>query len=249
MSKRKELYKEKLELPVLDSLVHLDCPECHTPIKSENINLDKGIAKCHHCDALFDYEMSLPPIRRKPEVYLPKGVEVLRLRNELEIKYKWRKNMSNFMLFFTLFWNGLLLPFVISVILSGQWHMLIFLSLHLAVGLGFLYHSIANLINMTYVTANNTQLSIEHGPIRMPFNSNIDIPVDQIHQIYVEKYSNGSTNGVPNIVYRVKAILTNSQQIVLAKGFKNTAPAHYLEQELEYFLGIDDERVTNEVIP
>ena len=34
--------------------VKLDCPACdHKKTKSLSVNIDKGVAKCHYCEAIF----------------------------------------------------------------------------------------------------------------------------------------------------------------------------------------------------
>ena len=84
---------------------HLKCPSCATDIQSKDINIELALAKCSNCHAVFSIQEELPPpVRQKPEVFLPNEMEVLKLRSELEILMKWRKTSSiGFLMFFTIF--------------------------------------------------------------------------------------------------------------------------------------------------
>ncbi len=240
-------YKERVQTPFPETILKLDCPSCSTPIKAENINIDNTLAKCEHCDTIFNFEKDIPSRRLKPEVLLPSGMEVLKLRSELEIQYKWRKRKNDgFQSFFTIVWNAMLLPFALGAIMSGQLIILLFMSAHLIIGMKLLYDFIASIINTTYVTADENSLSIEHRPLRKLKKTNNDIPVDDIKQIFVEKYVSGRVNTKVLHAYSVNVVLKNNRKIRFIDGLKHPEQAQYIEQEIEWFLGIDDERVRGE---
>jgi len=245
--KDKYEYKEKIKTPFPQTIIHLDCPECNTPVKAQNINLDKTTAKCDHCDSIFNFENEMPPYRAKPEVFLPKGIEVLKLRSELEIQYKWRKTVnSGFMTLFTIIWNAMILPFAIGAILSGQIMVLLFMSVHLIAGISLMYNLFSNLLNTTYVSVDENQLSIEHRPLRQPFGGDTYVPVEEIDQVYINRYVSSRTNGVPNYAFGVTVIEKSGKKNQVLKGLKHPDQARYIEQEIEFFLGIDDRKVRGE---
>ncbi|MEM9822337.1 MAG: hypothetical protein AAF985_14740 [Bacteroidota bacterium] len=228
--------------------MQLECPNCQSTIHSEDINLEKLIAKCHDCHAVFAFEEKLNMERafRRPEIFLPKGMEILKLRSELEIQVSWRSSLQTGLVFFTIFWNIIVLPFAIFAILSGQIVMLLGLSLHLLVGIGMLYYIITTIFNTTFITASPRRLHIEHRPLRVPFYPDRDIEVMDIEQIYVDKYKRSETNGRPDYAYSVEAILKNQQHVRLVKGLQYPDQALYIEQEVERFLEIKDRPVTEE---
>jgi len=227
--------------------MHLNCPDCQEHIQAENMNLVKTIAKCKHCDSIFNFEERLDlevPVR--PEIFLPRGMEVLKLRSELEIQISWRDTLSTFLVVFAIFWNAIVLPFAAFAIISGELIMLLFLSAHLAVGLGLLYYIITTILNTTFVTVDSRHLFIEHRPLRFPFYPNRDIPVDDIDQIYVDKYVKSTTNGRPDYAFAVEAILKNKEHVRIVKGIQHPDQALYIEQEVEHFLQIPDRPVAEE---
>ena len=149
-------------------------------------------------------------------------------------------------MFFTVLWNGMLLPFVAGAIMSGELMMLLGISLHLIVGMSLLYYVMTILINTTYVTIDEKILSIEHRPLKLPFYGDTEVSSKDVDQVFVKKYESSRTNDVPNYAYSVNAILKDKDEIQLLKGLKHADQAQYIEQEIEFFLKIDDKPVPGE---
>ncbi len=230
------------------AFTHVKCPSCSTAIHSKDINIDLALAKCSHCHAVFSIQAELPVFERnKPEVFMPNEMEVLKLRSELEIIMKWRKTSSlGFLLFFTIFWNGILLPFAIGAIISGELGILMGLSVHLIIGLCLAYYVFTCLINTTFLTVNEYRLHIEHKPLPLPFYPDRDIPVQDIKQVFVEKYVASKSNGTPNHAFAVVVELKDHKRVKIIKGLHHPDQALYVEQEIEAFLEIPDRKVDDE---
>lgn len=225
----------------------LNCPSCKSPIRSEDINISSLVAKCSNCHTVFQFEQEIAkPVRKRQEVIMPPGIEAYHLASELNIEISWRKSLSGFFVFFTIFWNAIVLPMALFAVLSGAYFMLLFMSIHLAIGIGFLYYILASLWNTTYITVDQFNLSIEHKPLKMPFYPNRYIPTHEFEQFYVEKYSSGKTNGRPVYAFGLFGIKKDKERIKLVKGLKYPKQALYLEQEIERFLKMPDHPVEEE---
>lgn len=239
------------EMPTLGS--QLECPNCSEEIFSDDINIDKGIAKCHNCHHVFPFEEKLKKLSRggrRAEVFQPEGIEMFRLRSELNIDYKWRKtqNSNYFMLFFTLVWNAMILPSAFAAVMSGEIGALLAMSIHIGVGVWLLLGQMSKFINSTYITVDEHYLTIDHRPINNPWFKGQKIPVGEIEQVFVKRTRSGTTNGVPNFGYSVIAIeKKRRREIPLIVGMRNSDKALFIEQEIEYFLGIEDKQVRGEV--
>ena len=230
--------------------IQICCPNCGQKVASDDINIAKAIAKCGACDTVFSFEKDLKDLRHRPEIFMPEGIEMMEFRSELDITYAWRKvkPIHPFEVIFGIFWNAIVLPFAFFAIASGEYFMLLALSLHLTVGLVFLYNIITKLFNHTYITVDDYNLAIEHGPFKVPFfyrDSYTD--VNEIKQLYVKKYVQSTTNGTPNYAYSVNVIKVGEEEKTILKGIKNKQKALYFEQEIERFLNIQDRKVPNEV--
>ncbi|MEM1119148.1 MAG: hypothetical protein AAGJ18_01785 [Bacteroidota bacterium] len=243
-----ELFRE---LPTLGS--KLSCPNCGSDIFSDNINIDKAIAKCGNCHHVFSFEQEVKRRSRggrRREIFQPEGIEMFRLRSELNIDYKWRKTQSTnyFMLFFTLMWNAMILPSAFAAVISGELFSLLFMSVHIGVGVWLLLTQLSKFINSTYITVDERYLTIENRPISKPWFKNKKIPVEYVDQIFVKKKNAGSSNGNPIYGYSVMALDKRSkQEITLIEGLSKSDKALFIEQEIEYFLGIEDRQVRGEV--
>ncbi len=259
--KYKEPAPEAFEQPGEDKQLDLEkraghllhCPACRHFIKGEDINIDKLIARCCNCDHVFNFDGVLTgdafnPYKR-PEMLIPNGLEVLRLYNELDVQINWFRNISRsglaFYIVFTLVWNLILLPFVLIAIFFGEWHMLLFSSLHILVGVGMLFRLLAIFINTSHLNVTRRWLNIRTSPIAWPFRRNRRIPVQDIRQLYVTQYEESRTNDRPNYAYALHAILKNGEKLKLIRGM-NLETMRYLEHEIESFLRIENVPVKDE---
>ncbi len=230
---------------------NLKCPNCSETILASDINLNKGLAKCSYCNVIFNIgedssdDSSTP--QRKDEIFvIPKGIEILKLFGELNIEMSWRHSIHWFIILFTLIWNAILLPFILVAIFTQEYFILLFISLHLAVGIGLLYFTLSSLFNKTYITVDKQTLTIEHRPFSLFFKEH-HLEVKDIDQLYVKKYVSSRTNGNPNYSYVVMAILRNKEEIKLVKGISKPPQALYIEQEIESFAGIQDKPIAEEI--
>jgi|AntRauTorckE5430_2_1112549.scaffolds.fasta_scaffold04932_6 hypothetical protein len=229
----------------------LSCPECRSQIAPEHINITMLLAKCSNCGLVFSFEdraaaaLQVAPVpsanlpeKDRGEIPMPPGIKAQALLSELNIQISWRNRVNGFLTFFTVIWNIFVLPFAIFAITSGNFQVLLFLSLHLSVGIGLLYALLANLINTTTIQVTNQKLIIEHAPLPIPFRSNQEVPARDIRQLYVEEYVASTTNGRPDLRYALSARLPNKKRLQLTKGLKNPEEGLYIEQQIERFLDI-----------
>ncbi len=229
----------------------LHCPSCAAPVPSENVNINSLVAKCGQCNTIFSFVGQFPEAvaasgYAKPEVFMPVGIDVLRLLSELQIEISWRKTSNSFLLIFTIIWNAIVLPMAVVMIVTGSLEMLLFLSVHLSVGIGFLYATMANFMNTTYIRVSPRRLIIEHKPLRVPFYKNHDISTHEVQQLHAVRYEQGKTNGRPVFAFSLHATVKNGGDLKLLKGLKTLDQARYLEQEIERFLEITDKPVDGE---
>lgn len=251
-----EEYHEKLSDPLdLESRAHqlLSCPNCEHFVKAEDINIDKTLAKCSNCDHVFNFGHNYPHLAdaySRPDLLIPEGLEVLKLRSELDVQVNWwksgSKGFTGFLLTFTLMWNLILLPFVITAIASGQLYILLFTSVHLLVGISMLARVFAQFFNTTHVNLTRRYLEIKTRPVPDLFRKDRKIPVEEIEQLYVTKYVSARKNNTPQYAHALYALLKNGKKIRLVKGM-NLETQRYLEHEMESFLHIEDEKVEGEL--
>lgn len=232
--------------------VLLDCPQCQHFVPGGHIDMSSGEVGCPNCGHTFalENEIRKDPLRR-PEIVMPKGIEVLKLRASLEIDIDWYhaapKRSIATIISGSFFWNLLLIPLVVFLALSGDFFFILFFGGHLMTGLALMVYLLAMLVNKTSIAVDKSGIRIRHRPVPV-FNKAQDIPVENIAQLYVsrytERFSNKKSKGVQ--AYALSAILKNNKVMELVKGLDRESQL-YLEQEIETHLGIVDRRVRGEV--
>jgi hypothetical protein len=234
----------------------LNCKFCGEPISTKDINIQQLIAKCPHCDSVFPFETSdllegapannskqkKAATKEAKEIPLPKGISMEQGFDELVFTIIWRQTRNfAFFLVFSLFWNAVVLPFVVIALLQNSWQLILFISLHLIVGISMGLYTVAILINKTLIRVSHLGIDIKIGPIPVPFNPSLFLSSNDIKQLYVEEYVPSTTNGKPNLTYAVRAIQQSGNEMRLVSGFNHPEHALFLEQEIERFLHIVNE--------
>lgn len=250
----KQLSSQKLEnYATYDPFLSLHCKNCDATISADNININKTLAKCDNCGSVFGFEddVFFQNRRGRPEIVMPEGVEVLNLLTSMEIELSWFKSMKRssiaFEVMFTVLWNVMLFGIIIGMLVSGMGFPLLFLSIHLIVGLGLAYRLFSKFINKTKITINNRGINIEHGPLKSFSRKNLNIKQQDLSQLYVSEYTtNIEINDQPQRAYGLFAILKGDKKIRLIKDC-NKETALYLEQEIERHLEIEDYTVRGEI--
>ncbi len=251
--------------------MHLNCPECNTPVTADGVNIAKTIAVCKSCDNIFAFEDELTrpgelavvpelksierdpdlPPRLKEEIYhIPPGIEVLKIESMLEIMINWRRSGKYFILFFAIMWNLMLGFMIISAFASGigteGFLLMLFMLPFIGVGGYLLYSGLGQIFNTTYVTVNNRHLSIEHKPLNLLTKRDKFMNRENVEQLYVRRYSMGTSNGQKVYAYTVMIQLNDGKSHILVQGLRSLESARYIEQEIENYMNIEDKPVHGE---
>jgi len=253
MNNNPSQYKEKVKLGQKDR-VELSCDNCGNSISGKDININNSLAKCENCQAVFNLKSDHFFIKNdrpgRPEMIMPEGTDVLTLTDSLDIRVDWLKSNPKsslgFLTFFTVMWNGFLGVMAAGFLSSGAFENIIFLSIHLIVGLGLIYYLASVYMNYTDIIVTNSYLEISQRPIPNPFSPTISIRPDEIEQLYVSKYVESTSNGQTNYAYGLHAILKNRKKVLLLKGM-NRETQLYIEQEIERYLNIQDQDISGTI--
>jgi hypothetical protein len=108
------------------------------------------------------------------------------------------------------------------------------------------YLAVAIWINSTRLDLIANTLTIRRGPL--PWRGRlVTMDTSTIKQFYVQEYVSHEENEVPAKAFRVKARLSDREDILIDLGMRVYADARALEQWLEKQLGIVDQPVAGEV--
>lgn len=229
-------------------------------IPADDVNIQQALAKCSRCNAVFRLDQQLPPAKPvkqdRPAAPLPKKFLVEDLGTELVISWHWFSPAIFFLLFFCIFWDGFLVVWY-SIVFgvgffgkqggpggAGMLFMALFPLLHVAVGVGLTYFVLASFVNRTTVRVSQGELTVRHGPV--PFPGNRSLFTADLKQFYCTEKVTNRRNSC-SVTYELNAVQADGTKVQLLGGLDELEQALYLEQRLEQFLGIENEKVPGEV--
>lgn len=240
----------------------LTCHSCGAPFRSEDLNLEYGIATCRFCHAVTKLpRMTSPDLARaddpespaiRPRVPKPDGITVEDYGHGIKMSRRWFSPVLFFLLFFCIAWDSFLI-FWYSMAFGmfgrgpGAFGLLfiIFPIAHVAVGVGLTYFVIAGFLNRTTIEVAQDELRVRHGPV--PWKGNRDVPVDDIDQIYCQEEAQRTSNGGSNSRYKVNLVLKDGRKLELLGWLTDRDHALFIEQALEEHLRIEHRRVAGEL--
>lgn len=220
------------------------CPKCGREIPASDVNLAEAIARCLPCNAVFACG-NRSGAYSKPLVQMPKSFTVEQNGPELVLTHRWYSPGKAFgLLFFTVFWDGFLLVWYgIAFASNGPLVMKLFPLLHVAVGVGMTYLTVATFVNKTVIRAGPQEVSVLHGPLRWPGDA--ALARRDLQQLFCEEKISRTKNGT-SITYKVWAVLRD-RRVALASGLDTPEQALFIEQQVERRLGILDRPVPGEL--
>lgn len=202
---------------------------------------------------------SVPVQRQRDQVELPPGIALERssgaaadvaggpfrmsgrVRDDLYIERRWRAGSNRAMFVFTAVWLGFLIVWYWVAGSRGDWVMMVFPILHLAVAAVLIYQSLTALLNRTQLTLRGEALDIEHGPL--PWPGNRRLAVADLAQLYCQERVRGASGSRKIMAYDVIARLANGRDVELVPGCNLPEQALFIEQVMEECLGIVDVRI------
>jgi hypothetical protein len=221
----------------------IHCPSCRFQIQAGDMDLQTMSARCRVCQSLVDLRPAEAPAAPLP-VPLPERITVSTDGGELRIERRWFTWVAIFTALFCVMWFGTLAFFYAIVFASGNLHLLLFPLLHVAVGLGLAYWTVAMFVNRTHIVVAGGKLSIRHRPL--PWFGSRDIPTNALEQLYCDQHVSRTRNGT-TITFSVRARGTDGKLVKLVSGLPDRDQAFFIEQEVERHLGIADRPVASQI--
>jgi hypothetical protein len=230
--------------------MQIHCKSCGREIDANDINLDRAIAKCRECNAVFSFSDRIPgsvrPVSRRDPVPMPRAINIERMGGGRTIVRRWYSPVLFFLVVFIIIWDGFLVFWYVTALSSDDAPLMmkIFPLGHVAVGLGLTYYTLAGFLNRTRIHADRGEVSIRHGPL--PWFGNRTIRAVDLEQLYCTRHVSRSRNS-RTVTFRVNAATRGGRKIKLLSGIAEEDQALFIEQELEQHLNIEDREVRGEI--
>ena len=181
---------------------------------------------------------------------LPSQIEVLEESGEYVIRRNWRSPRAPFLLGMCLFWDSVLVVWVLMLKAGGGfadgfgWEWIPALG-HAMIGMGFTYYTLASFLNKTDVRVSPTSLTVNIHPLKWPGGG--CFPLEMIRQIFVRERPSRSHNGRGGS-YEVRFLDQRGVARTLVMGLETVEQARSIEAELESLLGIRNKPISGEVV-
>lgn len=223
------------------------CPSCGALIRAEDMNLDRMVAKCRDCHAVFDFvpEGKAASRRQRTVVDMPKAITLDAMGPELTLTRRWYSPKFIFLVVFCAIWNGFLVTWYTLVTAGGAPLVFkLFPLIHVAVGVGLSYFTLCGFLNKTRIVVSGESLRVRHGPL--PWPGSREVPTRELAQLFTVEKISRTKNGESRD-YQVQARTRGGGDVKLLTGLPEVEQALFIEQQLEAYLGIRDEAVMGEV--
>ncbi len=231
----------------------IHCPRCGAEPRAADINLDRMVAKCYNCNAVYNIADQVP--HRTPpggtfgsvqrlDVPLPEKMTLEQTPGGLVIKRRWFGWQYMFLLVFALFWDGFLFMWIGMTLAVGLRSFALFSVLHVLVGIGISYTAIAGLMNTTTIHVGYDGVQVRHGPL--PWRGNTQFAASDVRQIFCRERVVRRRRST-SVYYDVYAIRADGSDTKVVSSLPNAQQALFLEQEIERYLGIKDQPVRGEL--
>lgn len=249
--------------------MQLKCGQCGAPFRAADLHLDRGIAVCSACGSVQRLPGPTTAVsstesgavssgKASGDVPMPAQFTVEDNGHELTIRQRWFQWAMLILMFFAIAWDSFLVGWYWMLIVPnggldgppGPFKLVFFVFpiIHVAVGIGLTYFSLAGLLNSTVLRVADGMLAVRHGPL--PWRGNLDLPTDGIEQIYCQNKIHKSRDDDGHIrtsmQYEVHAVV-NGEKRKLIGGLHEADHALFVEQRLERFLRIEDRAVPGEM--
>ncbi len=227
-------------------MIEIHCKNCGSVIPARNIDLNGQIAKCDHCDSVFNCKDELSKVSNnmRDDIKLPDGIKIKRYFSGLNIERRWLNSKYVFLAFFTILYGFYFFDYITSPT-PESYRITSPTSVQALVGVALTYIVLSGCINKTNIIVNPQSLIIKHGPIPAWGNKNLN--ARDLKQLYSIERVSYSKKGRPDHSYEMHAETKSGEDIKLLNGLENKEQILYIEQEIERFLKIKDERVIGEI--
>lgn len=245
----------------LTAVIEYNCERCGATIK---IRPKERLVICRECGVQQDWAPTGSNVdgddRPEPDpavtnrtatpdrVPIPENLNIQDDGYRLTIRRRWYTTMIWFLVFFCIAWDSFLL-FWYSIAFDGDapWIMAVFPIVHVAVGVGLTYYTLATLLNTTTITIEGRKVSVRHNPV--PWKGNRTFSAGDITQLYCAEaaLTSSDNNGPTQHYYDVCLLDANNRKLKLLSNLSSKEEALAIEKIIEERLGLDDEVVAGEI--
>jgi hypothetical protein len=179
----------------------------------------------------------------KKLVPIPENTVIETQENQMSIKIPWYKHIAWFLLFFAMFWDG----FLFFAASSAPASVVLFMLLHIGVGVAITWYTICLFVNQTIININHDGFSISTTPLLFPGFGDVTVHREEFSQIYVkEKVRNNRRS--TSVTYTLSLLDNNGRTRSLPFSCDDPEQALFIKDKIESYMDIKRMEVEGEYI-
>jgi len=222
------------------TLVH--CPQCDHPTPASNLDLEKLLAKCDSCNAVFPFKVDLDQINTNnlpsEVVDMPDGIAEMDYGYGKELWCKLKPSSSFYALaFLAAFFAVFCFGFLYWTRTSDKGPILFFDIMFSIFGLLGIYGMIDCLLKgsrNTKIKIDDYRLTIDHPGLR----KNTIVNLEDVEKIYLEELKTADLDGHQKSIYNIRYTTKGGDEQKLFKNLALKSQAKYIEQEINKYIRI-----------
>lgn len=184
-------------------------------------------------------------LKERGEAPLPPSIKVAKSSRGLEIRRRWFQPIHLFLAFFCIVWNAFLVSwYSMAAEMDAPWMFKVFPILHVAVGVGLTYATLAGFLNTTTIAVERRELRVSHAPL--PWRGAVKLESSSIDQLFCKLRLHRNKRG-HSYTYEVWMSSRDSRSRKLVSGLPDPEQALFIEQQVERALGLADRVMPGEL--
>lgn len=228
------------------------CKNCGRVIADADLNPQTMIAVCSYCGHVFDFSDVVPePAMTERIIQPPASLRVSERQGGVRVAYSWFTWRAPIFLTAGVFIMGV--PVLLLDVMGGanttvSGLLLVVLGLIALFGIGLSYYSLAQFVNSTALVITGEAVRVQHGPIPVP--GNVQIDSDTVTQVNIRETRRETEYGLV-VVYDVVVTLKDGSEHVLLRGLRRRDYAQYIDHQMRRYLKLSSRanRATLETAP
>jgi hypothetical protein len=215
------------------------CPRCGKVAAGNDIDLGQRLAVCRPCSEVFPLPAALSPFTPGPseweerKLYRPVDLRWTERRDArgCEVVIRPRRAAAIAPAIFATFWNAIMLAVVVGIIVSGNFVVLPFLSLHIGAGLLVAYIAACGLFNRTHARIDRSAFTFARRPI--PQRGKVDEPMPAIERFDIAPPAPAKRG---SMAHDLMLLTRDGRAVRVHFGFDDPAAATYAAGRLNQLL-------------
>lgn len=218
----------------------IHCPQCDHPTPASNLDLEKLLAKCDSCNAVFSFKDDIDQINAKDlpskVVEMPDGIAEMDYGYGKELWCKLKPTSNYYVLaFLAAFFAVFCFGFLYWTRLSGKGPILFFDITFSTFGIMGFYGMIDSLLKgsrNTKIRIDDYRLTIDHPGLKKDTMINLE----DVEKVFLEEYKTSDIDGHQRYVYNIKYSTVGGDEQKLLKNLALKSQAKYIEQEINKYI-------------